>query len=122
MSPLLRFADVLVVLAIAPFVLLAELPVVGYVVGGAAYFAQRVAALALERRAKTAADVRKTVGLNLAGVFARAWFVAIVILVVGKANDRDDGLMAAVLVLIAFTVYLMTVLVANALNGSSHRS
>jgi hypothetical protein len=30
--------------------------------------------------------------------------------------------MAAVLILVAFTVYLMTVLLANALNGSSSRS
>jgi hypothetical protein len=121
MTPL-RFADILVILALAPVVALADLPAVGYVVGAAAYIAQRLAALALERRAKTAADVRKAVGLNLAGVFARAWFVAIVILVVGKANDRDDGLMAAVLIAVAFTVYLMTVLLANALNGSSNRS
>lgn len=122
MSPALRFADVLVVLALAPFVVLADLPVVGYVVGAAAWIAQRFAALALERRAKTATDVRRAVGLNVAGVFARAWFVALVILVVGKANDREDGLMAAVLILIAFTIYLMTVLLANALNGSSSRS
>ncbi len=50
----MRFADVVVVLAIAPFVVLAELPVVGYVVGAAAYIAQRVAALALERRERRA--------------------------------------------------------------------
>jgi hypothetical protein len=117
-----RFADILVVLALAPFVVLADLPAVGYLVGTAAWIAQRFAALALERHAKAAVDARKAVGLNLAGVFARAWFVAIVILVVGKANDREDGLMAAVLILIAFTVYLMTVLLANALNGSSSRS
>jgi hypothetical protein len=121
MSPL-RFADILVVLALAPFVVLADLPVVGYLVGAAAWIAQRFAALALERRAKAARDARAAVGLNLAGVFARAWFVALVILVVGKANDREDGLMAAVLILVAFTVYLMTVLLANALHRSSPRS
>jgi len=117
----LRFADVLFVVALAPFVVLADLPVVGYAVGAAAWVVQRFAALALERRAKLIGDPRRAVGLNLAGVFARAWFVGLVILVDGKAHDRDDGLMAAVLILLAFTVYLMTVLVNNALHRSSPR-
>jgi hypothetical protein len=118
----LRFADMLVVVMMAPIVALVDLPLLGFAVGAAAYIAQRFAALALERHAKNAADVRKTIGLNLAGAFARAWFLAIVVLVVGKTNDREDGLMAAVLIAIAFTVYLMSVILANALNGSSHRS
>lgn len=117
----LRFIDILFVVALAPFVVLADLPVVGYAVGAAAWIIQRFAALALERRAKVMSDARRAVGLNLAGVFARAWFVALVILVVGKANDREDGLMAAVLILVAFTIYLMTVLVNNALHRSSPR-
>ena len=121
MTPL-RFLDIAVVLMMAPFVVLADLPLTGYLVGGAAWIAQRVAALALERRAKTAQDVRTAVGLNLAGIFGRAWFVGLSILAVGKANEREDGLMAAVLVLIAFTVYLTTLLLAHALERSSTRS
>ena len=36
----------------------------------------------------------------------RAWILGIAILVVGLAGDREDGLMAALLALVAFTVYL----------------
>ena len=119
---MLRYLDIVLVVAIAPFVVLADLPLTGYLVGAAAWVVQRFAAIALEQRAKNAKDARTAVGLNLAGMFGRAWFVALTILIVGKAHDRDDGLMAAVLILVAFTVYLMMLLLSNALDRSSTRS
>ena len=41
----------------------------------------------------------------------RAWILGITILVVGLAGEREDGLMAALLALVAFTVYLATSLI-----------
>ncbi len=41
----------------------------------------------------------------------RAWLMAIAILVVGLTGDREDGLMAALLALVAFSVYLATTLI-----------
>ena len=41
----------------------------------------------------------------------RAWMLGITILVVGLAGEREDGLMAALLALVAFTVYLATTLI-----------
>ncbi len=41
----------------------------------------------------------------------RAWILGIAILVVGLAGEREDGLMAALLALVAFTVYLATTLI-----------
>ena len=44
-------------------------------------------------------------------LMGRAWILGITILVVGLAGEREDGLMAALLALVAFTVYLATSLV-----------
>ncbi len=41
----------------------------------------------------------------------RAWIMGIAILVVGLAGDREDGLMAALLALVVFSVYLATTLI-----------
>jgi hypothetical protein len=38
----------------------------------------------------------------------RVWIVGVAILVVGKTADRADGLMAALVALVAFTIYLGT--------------
>ncbi len=102
---LLRYLDVVLVVAALPFVALAGLPLLGYAVGAGAWIAQRAAAAVLERQAKKTTDVRRQVGLNLGGSLARAWIVGGAILAVGLAGEREDGLTAAVLVAVAFTVY-----------------
>jgi Ca2+/Na+ antiporter len=104
-----RFLDVLVVLLAAPFVVLMGGPVLGYVVGAAAWIATRVLGLVAERYAKTK-PARAQVGISFGALMGRAWILGITILVVGLAAEREDGLMAALLALVAFTVYLATTL------------
>ena len=53
--------------------------------------------------------MRRQVGLNLGGALGRAWIVGGAILAVGLAGEREDGLTAAVLVSVAFTVYFAAV-------------
>ena len=101
----LRWLDVVLVVAAAPFVLIAGLPVLGYVVGAAIWTLQRVAAVAVEHAAKATGDYRKAIGFGVASMMVRSWVLALTILAVGLAGEREDGLMAAVLVLVAFTVY-----------------
>ena len=45
-------------------------------------------------------------GLLVAGLLGRVWLVAAAIILARYAGGKDDGIMAAVLVLAAFTVYL----------------
>lgn len=104
----IRWLDVTLVVMAAPVVVAAGLPVLGYVVGAVAWILSRLAAGALDRRAKAAGDVKKTVGIALASSIGRAWAVGLSILVVGLAGEREDGATAAVLVLVAFTVFLGT--------------
>ena len=114
---LLRYLDVVLVIAALPFVVFAGLPLLGYAVGAGAWIAQRAAGALLERRAKRATSARAEVGLNLGSSLGRAWIVGGAILAVGLAGDREDGLMAAVLVAVAFTVYFATSLLVHV--GSS---
>jgi hypothetical protein len=104
----LRYLDVLIVVLAAPFVLLTGLPVLGYVVGAAVWIVQRAAGVAVERRMRRQTDVRAVVGMGLGASLGRAWLVGLTILAVGLAGAREDGVMAAVLVLVAYTVYLVT--------------
>jgi hypothetical protein len=110
---LLRYLDVVLVVAAFPFVALAGLPLLGYGVGAAAWILQRAAGVALERQAAKTTEIRRQVALNLAGTLGRAWIVGGAILAVGLAGDREDGLMAAVLVFVAFTVYFALSLILH---------
>jgi hypothetical protein len=103
-----RWVDVVLVITAAPFVLLTGLPVLGYVVGAAGWVVSRMIGYLVERRARASDNIRTQTGLTLFSSLGRAWLVGLTILVVGLAGDREDGLMAAVLVLVAFTVYLVT--------------
>lgn len=106
-----RWLDVVLVLLAAPFVAIAGLPLLGYAVGTAAWIIQRVGADVIDRRARAQEDVRTTIGLQVAGIIGRGWLVALTILAVGLAADREDGATAAVVVLAAFSVHLGMTLV-----------
>lgn len=110
---LLRYLDVVLVVAALPFVALAGLPLLGYAVGAVAWVVQRAAGVALERRAAKTTEIRRQIGLNLGGTLARAWIVGGAILAVGLAGEREDGLTAAVLVFVAFTVYFALALILH---------
>jgi hypothetical protein len=106
-----RYLDVAVVVLAAPFVVLTGAPVLGYLVGAAVWILTRFGGAAIERFAKTRQDPRAVVGISFAVLMGRAWVVGIAILAVGLLGSREDGLMAALLVLVAFTIYLATSLV-----------
>lgn len=111
----LRYLDVLIVVLAAPFVVLTGLPVLGYAAGAVAWLVQRVIGVAVEERIRARKDIRAVVGLGLAASLGRAWLVGLTILVVGLAGAREDGVMAAVLVLAVYTVYLVTSLILRPL-------
>ena len=72
---LLRYLDVVLVIAALPLVAFAGLPLLGYAVGAGAWITQRVAGALLERQAKRTTNVRRQVGLNLGSSLGRAWIV-----------------------------------------------
>jgi hypothetical protein len=102
-----RYMDVLLVILAAPFVILMGGPLLGYLAGGGAWVLTRLLGAYVERKAQ-ARTAKQQIGINFGALMGRAWILGITILVVGLAGDREDGLMAALLALVAFTVYLAT--------------
>ncbi len=103
---LLRYLDVCLVLATAPFVLAAGLPLMGYLVGAAAWLLTRLGAAALQMQAVRMRDPKFRAGLLVGVMMGRVWIIVLAVILARYAGGRGDGIMAAVLVLGAFTVYL----------------
>ena len=104
---LLRYLDVCLVLATAPFVLVAGLPTLGYLVGALAWLITRAGSDFVQERARRTGDPKLRAGLQVGGMMGRIWLVALAIIVARYAGGKGDGIMAAVLVLAAFTVYFV---------------
>ena len=118
---LFRWLDVVLVVLAAPFVVLMDLPVLGYAIGAIAWIANRAIGVGVEKLATGQQDVRRAVGMNLFALIARSWLVGLTILAVGLAGEREDGLTAAILVLAAFTLYFVTSLLTRSLEGKASR-
>jgi hypothetical protein len=103
----LRYLDVCLVLATAPFVLLAGLPVGGYLIGAAAWILTRASTELMHARARRTGDPKIKAGLHVAGMMSRIWLVALAIIVARFELGKDDAIMAAALDLSAFTVYFL---------------
>ena len=115
---LLRYLDIVVVIAAAPFVLPAGLPVLGYGVAAIAWVIQRAIAISVDNYAHGLEDVRRAVGLNVGALLARVWILGLALVLVGTQGSGDDGVMACVTCLVALTVYFSTILMSRSLEGA----
>ncbi len=102
----LRYFDCVVVVAFLPFALLAALPALGALAGVGVWLVQRAIGVWIERMAARTDDVRRATAMTFAGGMLRPLLMGITILAVGQLGERSDGLLAAILVLVAFTIYL----------------
>jgi hypothetical protein len=109
-----RYLDVVLIVLAAPFVVLLDLPVLGYVVGAGVWIAQRILEAALDHASRRS-DVRRAIGLKVGSMVGRTWLIGIAILAVGLAGEREDGFTAALLCLAAYTVHLATTLILRPL-------
>lgn len=103
----IRYFDCVLVLAFLPFALLAGLPALGSVGGVAAWLVQRALGVAIDRHAAGQADYKRAVGLSFAARMLCPLLVALTIVVLGQLGERKDGLTAALIALVAFTVYMI---------------
>ena len=106
MSPL-KYVDLLVLAAALAVFVLAELPMIGYAAAAAAWLAQRGIQVLAARRAKAelaAGERQRALGIVAATTLGRVWFMATVILLTGLLAEREDGLAAALLVAVLFTI------------------
>lgn len=103
----LRYFDCVLVVAFLPFALLAGLPTVGSVGGVGLWLAQRALGVALDVYAHGQEDFRRRTALTFAGGMLRPLLMGLTILALGGLGEREDGLTAALIVLVAFTVYMI---------------
>jgi hypothetical protein len=108
-----RYLDVCLVLATAPFVLIAGLPLLGYLVGACAWLLTRAGTMWAQEQAARTSDPKLRAGLQVGGMMGRVWCVVLAVIVARYAGGKDDGIMAAALVLAAFTVYLVMLFVTR---------
>ena len=116
-----RYLDVILIVLAAPFVVLLELPVLGYAVGAAVWIAQRILEAALEHSARRS-DVRRAIGVKVGSMIGRTWLIGIGILAVGLAAEREDGFTAAIVCLAAYTVHLATTLILRPLERNTDQA
>jgi hypothetical protein len=110
----LRYLDVCLVLATAPFVLIAGLPMLGYLVAACAWLLTRAGMAWIQEQAVRAGDPKLKAGLQVGGMMGRLWLIALAVILARYAGGKDDGIMAAALVLAAFTVYFVMSFVTRA--------
>ena len=115
-----RYLDVVLVVLAAPFVVLLDLPVLGYAVGACAWIGQRILEAVLESAGRRS-DARRELALRFMSMIGRVWLLGIAIVVVGIAGEREDGFTAAVVCLVAYTVHLATAIILRPLDrGAQH--
>ena len=61
----------------------------------------------MHARARRVGDPKLRAGLQVAGMMGRVWLVALAVILARVAGGKDDGIMAAALLLAAFTVYFV---------------
>ena len=79
-------------------------PVFGVLVGTGGWLLQRAAAAIDHRLIVKAAEPGSRLGLNFIDGFARIWLLAGAIVLAGAAGHRKDGLAAALVILVAYSV------------------
>jgi hypothetical protein len=101
-----KYVDLFLLAAGLVVFLLGDLPMLGYAVGAAVWIVQRLVQVFAAKRAAAelaAGNRQKAMGIVAATTLGRVWLMATVVLVLGLTADKEDGLAAAVLILVFFT-------------------
>lgn len=119
-ASVIRYLDLALLVAALPVFLVADLPMLGYAVLAAAWIGQLAIELYVDRRAAAelaGGNRRGAMGWVGASTLGRVWLVATSVLLVGLLGDREDGLAAAVLAAILFTVHFACRFIAHAISS-----
>ncbi len=117
----LRYVDLVLLWLTVPLALALGAPELGVLLGAVVWTAQRIAALKMDERAR-GRDARQAIGLNMVTMIVRMWLVAATVVVAGVAGSRDDGVAAAVVLLVTFTVSFAATLLNRSLTRPGSRT
>jgi hypothetical protein len=110
---LVRYLDVALVIIGGAVAIALGGPALGCAVGGGAWILQRILAVVDARWTRRLREPRQQLGVNLFERFGRIWLLAGAIVVAGVAGGRSDGLAAAVIIFVAYTIVFVTRLVSG---------
>jgi hypothetical protein len=99
-----EYLDVALVVIATPVALVLGAPVFGVLVGAGGWLLQRALAAVDRRLIDRAAEPGNRLGLNFVDAFARIWLLAGAIVVAGAAGHRSDGLAAAVVIFVTYSI------------------
>ena len=119
-ASVIRYFDLVLLIAALPVFLAADLPMLGYAVLAVAWVGQLAIEFFVDRKAATelaGGNRRAAMGWVGASTLGRVWLVALAVLLVGLLGDREDGLAAAVLAAILFTVHFACRFIASAISS-----
>ena len=103
-----RVLDVLVAVVAAIVVIALGGPALGAALGGGGWVLQRVIAVVDSSWARRLRDPHRQLSVSLFERFGRIWLLAGAIVVAAVAGRRADGLTAALIILVAYTVAFVT--------------
>ena len=117
----LRYIDLVLLWLTVPLALALGAPPVGLLLAAVVWTVQRFVALEVDRRARQRDSAREAIGLNMATMMARQWLLAATVVVAGVGSGREDGVTAAAVLLVAFTISLAATLLLRALSRTDPR-
>jgi len=100
----LRYLDVVAVLVVTIPALLLGAPAVGYIVGAAGWILQRALQLVDRRATARVDDSLRRAGVRMFEAFGRIWLLAGAIILAAVIGGHKDGLTAAIVILVAYSV------------------
>ena len=105
-TPLIvEYLDVVLVIGAAPIVILMGGSAAGYGIGAGAWLILRAVGVVVERLAETS-DARRQLSLRLGYMLGRLFLLALAVVVARNSGGQDAGLVALVVVVVAFTTQL----------------
>jgi hypothetical protein len=111
---ILRNLDLIVLALAVPVWVVAQLPLLGWAAASGAWLASRALQSFAERRALETGKRQVAMGARAASLVGRLYLVGLTVLGAG-AIDREAGLTAAVLSVLAFTTWFMSLLIVKPL-------
>jgi hypothetical protein len=117
----LRNLDVVLLVIAAPIALALGAPVFGCLVGAGGWLLQRALAVVNRRLIDRAAEPGSRLGLNFIDAFARIWLLAGAIILAGAAGHRSDGLAAALVICIMYSIAFAPRIAGGRPQGAAER-
>lgn len=118
----LRYIDLVLLWLTVPLALALGAPTLGILLAAVVWTVQRLVALQVDRWARERETARETIGMNMATMLGRMWLIGATIVAAGVGGSREDGVAAAAVLLVAYTISLGATLVVRALSRSGSGS